>query len=43
MSSNGIAAITGPKTSSRTIESVGLTRRFDYDRYKDMYTSFAYA
>jgi len=26
-----------------TIESVGLTRRFDYDRAKDMYTSFAYA
>ena len=26
-----------------TIESLGLTRRFDYDRAKDMYTSFAYA
>ena len=26
-----------------TIESVGLTRRFDYDRDKDMYTSIAYA
>ena len=26
-----------------TIESVGLTRRFDYERDKDMYTSFAYA
>lgn len=26
-----------------TIESVGLTRRFDYDRDKDMYTSYAYA
>lgn len=26
-----------------TIESLGLTRRFDYDRSKDMYTSFAYA
>ncbi len=27
----------------RTIESLGLTRRFDYDRAKDMYTSYAYA
>lgn len=26
-----------------TIESLGLTRRFDYDRDKDMYTSYAYA
>ena len=26
-----------------TIESVGLTRRFDYDRDKDRYTSHAYA
>jgi hypothetical protein len=26
-----------------TIESLGLTRRFDYDRDKDMYTSRAYA
>ena len=26
-----------------TIESLGLTRRFDYDREKDMYTSYAYA
>jgi hypothetical protein len=26
-----------------TIESLGLTRRFDYDRDKDMYTSHAYA
>lgn len=26
-----------------TIESLGLTRRFDYDRHKDMYTSHAYA
>lgn len=26
-----------------TIESLGLTRRFDYDRAKDMYTSQAYA
>lgn len=26
-----------------TIESLGLTRRFSYDRDKDMYTSFAYA
>jgi RimJ/RimL family protein N-acetyltransferase len=26
-----------------TIESLGLTRRFDYDREKDMYTSHAYA
>jgi hypothetical protein len=26
-----------------TIESLGLTRRFDYDREKDMYTSNAYA
>ncbi len=26
-----------------TIESLGLTRRFDYDRDKDMYTSLAYA
>lgn len=26
-----------------TIESLGLTRRFDYDRAKDMYTSHAYA
>jgi hypothetical protein len=26
-----------------TIESMGLTRRFDYDRDKDMYTSYAYA
>ena len=25
-----------------TIESLGLTRRFDYDREKDMYTSYAY-
>jgi hypothetical protein len=25
------------------IESLGLTRRFDYDREKDMYTSYAYA
>lgn len=25
-----------------TIESLGLTRRFDYDRDKDMYTSHAY-
>jgi GNAT superfamily N-acetyltransferase len=26
-----------------TIESLGLTRRFNYDRDKDMYTSHAYA
>jgi hypothetical protein len=26
-----------------TIESLGLTRRFDYDRDKDKYTSHAYA
>ena len=26
-----------------TIESLGLTRRFDYDRAKDMYTSHAYS
>jgi RimJ/RimL family protein N-acetyltransferase len=26
-----------------TIESLGLTRRFDYDRERDMYTSYAYA
>ena len=26
-----------------TIDSLGLTRRFDYDRDKDMYTSHAYA
>lgn len=26
-----------------TIESLGLTRRFDYDREKDMYTSYAYS
>ena len=26
-----------------TIESLGLTRRFDYDREKDMYTTYAYA
>ena len=26
-----------------TIESLGLTRRFDYDREKDLYTSHAYA
>ena len=26
-----------------TIESLGLTQRFDYDRDKDMYTSHAYA
>jgi GNAT superfamily N-acetyltransferase len=26
-----------------TIESLGLTRRFDYNRDKDMYTSHAYA
>jgi hypothetical protein len=26
-----------------TIESLGLTRRFDYDREKDKYTSYAYA
>lgn len=26
-----------------TIESLGLVRRFDYDRDKDMYTTFAYA
>jgi hypothetical protein len=26
-----------------TIESLGLTRRFDYDRAKDLYTSYAYA
>ena len=26
-----------------TIESLGLVRRFDYDRAKDMYTSHAYA
>ena len=26
-----------------TIESLGLTRRFDYDREKDMYTSYVYA
>jgi hypothetical protein len=26
-----------------TIESLGLTRRFDYVRNKDMYTSHAYA
>ncbi len=26
-----------------TIESLGLTRRFNYDRDKDMYTSYAYA
>ena len=26
-----------------TIESLGLTRRFDYDRDRDMYTSHAYA
>ncbi len=25
-----------------TIESLGLTRRFDYDREKDMYTTYAY-
>ncbi|MEM8925477.1 MAG: hypothetical protein AAGD35_18390 [Actinomycetota bacterium] len=25
-----------------SIESLGLTRRFDYDRDKDMYTSYAY-
>ncbi len=25
-----------------TIESLGLTRRFDYDREKDLYTSYAY-
>ena len=39
------AIITNEKLDHQiaTIESVGLTRRFDYDRYKDMYTSFAYA
>lgn len=26
-----------------TIESLGLSRRFDYDRERDMYTSHAYA
>jgi len=26
-----------------TIESLGLTRRFDYDRDKDMYTTYAYS
>jgi hypothetical protein len=26
-----------------TIESLGLSRRFDYDRDRDMYTSYAYA
>jgi hypothetical protein len=26
-----------------TIESLGLVRRFDYDREKDLYTSHAYA
>ena len=26
-----------------TIESLGLTRRFGYDRDKDMYTSHAFA
>lgn len=26
-----------------TIESLGLTRRFDYDRDRDMYTCYAYA
>lgn len=26
-----------------TIESLGLTRRFEYDRDEDMYTSYAYA
>jgi hypothetical protein len=26
-----------------TIESLGLRRRFDYDRDKDVYTSYAYA
>jgi RimJ/RimL family protein N-acetyltransferase len=26
-----------------TIESLGLTRRFDYDRDRDMYTSYAFA
>jgi RimJ/RimL family protein N-acetyltransferase len=26
-----------------TIESLGLTRRFEYERDKDMYTSYAYA
>lgn len=26
-----------------TIEGLGLTRRFDYDRDKDLYTSYAYA
>ncbi len=26
-----------------TIESFGLTLRFEYDREKDMYTSYAYA
>ncbi|MGI9612060.1 MAG: GNAT family N-acetyltransferase [Acidimicrobiales bacterium] len=26
-----------------SIESLGLTRRFDYDREKDLYTSYAYA
>ena len=25
-----------------TIESLDLTRRFEYDREKDMYTSYAY-
>jgi hypothetical protein len=26
-----------------TIESLGLSRRFDYDRATDMYTSYAFA
>lgn len=39
------AIITNEKLDHQiaTIESVGLTRRFSYDRDKDMYTSFAYA
>ena len=32
-----------PSTWEDGFESIGLTRRFDYDRDKDLYTSHAYA
>ncbi len=40
-----VAIVTNEKLDHQiaTIESLGLTRRFDYDRDRDMYTSHAYA
>ncbi len=41
---DGVVVITNEHLTHQisTLESAGLTRRFDYDRDKDVYTSFAY-